>query len=113
MSKPAHVEVGLIAPAFMLLPLFAAKRRQFFERHGIDCHYAVLGAPDPVTEGLKAGRLQFAPTTPDGALADRAAGGPLTVIAGCTNKLPFKLIGLKKHKTLESLRGGIIASLRS
>jgi NitT/TauT family transport system substrate-binding protein len=103
-----HVEVGLIAKAFTFVPLFAAKRRGFFDRHRIDCHYEVLGAPDAVTEGLKAGRLQFAPTTPEGTLADRAAGGNLVVIGGWTNRLPFRLIGLKKHRTLASLRGGTI-----
>jgi NitT/TauT family transport system substrate-binding protein len=103
-----HLEVGLIAKAFTFLPLFAAKRRGFFGSHAIDCEYTVVGAPDPVTDGLKSGRFQFSPTTPEGTMADRASGGSLVVVAGWTNSLPFKLIGLKQHTNLESLRGGTI-----
>ena len=103
-----RVDVSLIAPAFTFVPLFAAKRRGFFERHGLDCNYEFVGSGEAVTEALKAGRSLFAPTTPEGALADRAAAGTLVVIGGWTNRLPFKLIGLEKHTSLESLRGGTI-----
>ena len=64
-----RVEVGLIAPAFTFLPLFAAARRGFFERYGIDCRYGFLGSGDAVTEALRGGGVQFAPTTPEGTLA--------------------------------------------
>ena len=103
-----RIDVSLIAPAFTFVPLFTAKRRGFFNRFGIDCNYEFVGAGDAVTEALKAGSIQFAPTTPEGALADRAAGGTLVVIGGWTNRLPFKLIGLAKHTSLASLRGGTI-----
>ena len=68
----------------------------------------VVGSGDAVTERLQAGRIRLAPNTPEGALADRAAGGSLIVIGGLTNRLPFRLIGLPGHEGLESLRGGTI-----
>jgi ABC-type nitrate/sulfonate/bicarbonate transport system substrate-binding protein len=107
-ERVTRVDVSLIAPAFTFVPLFAAKRRGFFDRYGIDCNYEIVGSGDAVTEALQAGRIQFAPTTPEGALADRAAAGTLVVIGGWTNRLPFKLIGLQKHTSLESLRGRTI-----
>lgn len=108
-DQPAtHVDVGLVAKAFTMLPLFAAARRGFFAGEGIECAYEALGSPDRVTEALMDGRIEFSPTTPEGALLDRAGGGTLTIIAGWTNKLPFKLIGLPQHSGLESLRGGTI-----
>lgn len=103
-----HVDVSLIAPAFTYVPFFAAKAQGFFDRNGISCGYDFVGSGDLVTEALKAGKIQFAPNTPEGTLKDRAEGGSLIVIAGLTNRLPFKLIGLKRHRTLESLRGGTI-----
>ena len=103
-----RIDVSLIAPAFTFVPVFAAKRRGFFERRGIDCVYEFVGSGDAVTERLQTGRVQLAPNTPEGALADRAAGGSLIVIGGLTNGLPFRLIGLPGHEGLESLRGGTI-----
>jgi ABC-type nitrate/sulfonate/bicarbonate transport system substrate-binding protein len=103
-----RIAVSLIAPAFTFVPLFAAKRRGFFERRGIDCVYEFVGSGDAVSEALRTGRIQLAPNTPEGALADRAAGGSLVVIGGLTNRLPFRLIGLPRHESLESLRGGTI-----
>lgn len=103
-----RIDVSLIAPAFTFVPLFAAKRRPFFERQGIDCVYEFVGSGDAVTDALRTGRIQLAPNTPEGALADRAAGGTLVIIGGLTNRLPFRLIGLPQHKSLESLRGGTV-----
>lgn len=107
-AAEAHVEVGLVAKAYTMLPLFVAKRRGFFAQEGIDCNYEVFGASDPVTAALESGAIQFSPTTPEGTLLDRANGGRLIVVAGWTNKLPFKLIGLPAHTSLQSLRGGTI-----
>jgi ABC-type nitrate/sulfonate/bicarbonate transport system substrate-binding protein len=103
-----RIDVSLIAPAFTFVPLFAAKRRGFFERRGIDCAYEFVGSGDTVTERLQTGRVQLAPNTPEGALADHAAGGSLIVVGGLTNRLPLRLIGLPRHESLESLRGGMI-----
>jgi ABC-type nitrate/sulfonate/bicarbonate transport system substrate-binding protein len=103
-----RIDVSLIAPAFTFVPLFAAKRRGFFERRGVDCVYEYLGSGDAVTDALRTGRIQLAPSTPEGALADRAAGGTLVVLGGLTNRLPFRLIGLPQHTNLEALRGGTI-----
>src|SRR5262249_53300869 len=103
-----RIDVSLIAPAFTFVPLFAARRRGFFERRGIDCVYDFVGSGDAVTDALRTGRIQLAPNTPEGALADRAAGGSLVVVGGLTTRLPFRLIGLPRHESLESLRGGTI-----
>ncbi|MEF2978076.1 ABC transporter substrate-binding protein [Subtercola sp. YIM 133946] len=103
-----EVAASLIAPAFTYVPLFAAKRRGFFERNQLECAYDMVGSGDAVTEALIRGTIQFAPNTPEGVLADRATGGNLVIIAGLTNRLPFRLIGLPQHKTRDALRGGVI-----
>src|ERR1700738_2966140 len=74
-GESTHVEVGLVAKAYTMLPLFVAKRRGFFAGEGIDCNSEVLGASAPVTAALKSGAIQFSPTTPEGTLLDRANGG--------------------------------------
>jgi ABC-type nitrate/sulfonate/bicarbonate transport system substrate-binding protein len=59
-----RIDVSLIAPAFTFVPLFAAQRRGFFERRGVECVYEYVGSGDAVTEALRTGRIQLAPSTP-------------------------------------------------
>jgi ABC-type nitrate/sulfonate/bicarbonate transport system substrate-binding protein len=107
-TRRADVAVGLVAMAFTHVAFFVACSEGFLEREGIDCDYEVLGSPDAVTAALAGGTIQMAPTTPEGAIADHAAGGDLVIIAGGANKLPLRLIGRPEHRDLASLRGARI-----
>jgi len=108
MSEPKKITVGMVAKALPCAPLWIAQHSGMFTERNLDVSYEALGSGDLVTEALRDGRFEIALTTPEGTISDRRAGGTLTIIAGLTNQLPFKLIGSASHHTIESLRGGRI-----
>jgi len=106
MPESTSINVGLIAKALPCAPLWIAQRAGLFAERGLDVRYELLGSGDAVTAALSDGRARFGLTTPEGALGDRALGGPLRILGALANQLPFRLIGARGRDTIASLRGG-------
>lgn len=102
-----HVNVGMVAPAFVYFPIWIAIERGFFGSRGIECAIRIAGTTDGTTSALENGDTQFAMVTPEGVVGNAVKGGRLRLVAGNSNRAPLSLIGAtgKGIERIEDLRG--------
>jgi len=105
-----EITVGVVAPAYVNVPLWVAQERGFLERRGLAATERICGTTHGVTNALRNGEVDIALTAPEGSIADAVAGGPLRVVAGLTDRPPLSLIALGRHHTVDDLRGGRIGT---
>jgi ABC-type nitrate/sulfonate/bicarbonate transport system substrate-binding protein len=105
-----EITVGVVAPAYVNVPLWVAQRRGFLERRGLRATEQVLGTTHGVTSALRGAAVDIALTAPEGSIADALAGGPLRVVAGLIDRPPLSLIALPAHRSFSDLRGGRIGT---
>ena len=105
-----EITVGVVAPAYVNVPLWVAQERGFLERRGLAATEQICGTTHGVTNALRNGEVDIALTAPEGSIADAVAGGPLRVVAGLTDRPPLSLIALGRHHTVDDLRGGRIGT---
>ena len=105
-----EITVGVVAPAYVNIPLWAAQERGFLDRRGLRATERILGATDAVTSALRRGEVDIALTAPEGSIADAVAGGSLRVVAGLIDRPPLSMIALPRHRTFGDLRGGRIGT---
>ena len=77
-----EITVGVVAPAYVNVPLWVAQELGFLERRGLTATEQILGSTHGVTSALRDGLVDVALTAPEGSIADAVAGGPLRVVAG-------------------------------
>src|SRR6266480_4122237 len=90
-----EITVGVVAPAYVNVPLWVVQERGFLERRGLAATERICGTTHGVTNALRNGEV---------------AGGPLRVVAGLTDRPPLSLIALGRHHTVDDLRGGRIGT---
>src|SRR4029077_18242297 len=105
-----EITVGVVAPAYVNVPLWIAQERGFLERRGLRATERILGTTHGVTSALRDGEVDIALTAPEGSIADAVAGGPLRMVAGLTDRPPLSMIALPRHHAFEDLRGGRIGT---
>jgi ABC-type nitrate/sulfonate/bicarbonate transport system substrate-binding protein len=105
-----EITVGVVAPAYVNLPLWVAQERGFLERRGLSATERILGSTHGVTSALRDGQVDVALTAPEGSIADAVAGGPLRVVAGLIDRPPLSLIAIPRHAAVGDLRGGRIGT---
>jgi ABC-type nitrate/sulfonate/bicarbonate transport system substrate-binding protein len=105
-----EITVGVVAPAYVNVPLWVAQERGFLQRRGLSATEQILGSTNGVTSALRDGRVDVALTAPEGSIADAVAGGPLRVVAGLIDRPPLSLIALARHAAVDDLRGGRIGT---
>jgi ABC-type nitrate/sulfonate/bicarbonate transport system substrate-binding protein len=107
---PERISVGLVSRTFFNVPLWAAMEHGLFAAEDIDVAPTILGNVSQVPPLLD-GRLQVVIGSPESAMQNAAAGGPLRLIAGNAGKLVHSLIARAPFKRIEDLRGGTIGIL--
>jgi ABC-type nitrate/sulfonate/bicarbonate transport system substrate-binding protein len=105
-----EITVGVVAPAYVNVPLWVAQERGFLKTRGLTATEQILGSTHGVTDALRDGRVDIALTAPEGSIADAVAGGPLRVAAGLIDRPPLSLIALARHAAVDDLRGGRIGT---
>jgi NitT/TauT family transport system substrate-binding protein len=105
-----EITVGVVAPAYVNVPLWVAQERGFLERRGLSATERILGSTHGVTNALRDREVEIALTAPEGSIADAVAGGPLRVVAGLTDRPPLSMIALPRHHDFGDLRGGRIGT---
>ena len=105
-----EITVGVVAPAYVNVPLWVAQQRGFLERRGLRATERILGSTHGVTNALRDGEVDIALTAPEGSIADAVAGGPLRVVAGLIDRPPLSMIAIPRHRTFGDLRGGRIGT---
>src|SRR5438034_9506585 len=81
-----EITVGVVAPAYVNVPLWVAQERGFLERRELAATERICGTTHGVTSALRGGEVDIALTAPEGSIADAVAGGPLRVVAGLTDR---------------------------
>jgi ABC-type nitrate/sulfonate/bicarbonate transport system substrate-binding protein len=105
-----EIAVGVVAPAYVNVPLWVAQERGFLRRLGLECTERIIGTTHGVTAALRDGTVDIALGSPEGSIADAVAGGPLRVVAGLIDRPPLSLIALSRHKSFADLRAGRIGT---
>jgi len=105
-----EITVGVVAPAYVNVPLWVAQQRGFLERRGLRATERIVGTTHGVTSALRDGAVDIALTAPEGSIADAVAGGPLRVVAGLIDRPPLSMIAVPRHRAFSDLRGGRIGT---
>jgi ABC-type nitrate/sulfonate/bicarbonate transport system substrate-binding protein len=105
-----ELTVGVVAPAFINVPLWVAQERGFLEQRGLHATEQILGATDRVTQALRDGTVDIGLTAPEGSIADAVTGGSLRVVAGLADRPPLSMIALPRHHSFADLRGGRVGT---
>jgi len=105
-----EITVGVVAPAYVNVPLWVAQERGFLQRRELHATERILGTTHGVTAALRDGEVDIALTAPEGSIADALAGGPLRVVAGLIDRPPLSMIAIPRHHTFGDLRGGRIGT---
>jgi len=105
-----EITVGVVAPAYVNVPLWVAQQRGFLERRGLRATERIGGTTHGVTSALRDGEVDIALTAPEGSIADAVAGGPLRVVAGLIDRPPLSMIAIPAHRAFSDLRGGRIGT---
>lgn len=105
-----QITVGVVAPAYVNVPLWVAQERGFLERRGLRATERICGTTHAVTNALRDGEVDIALTAPEGSIADAVAGGPLRVVAGLIDRPPLSMIAIPSRRSFSDLRGGRIGT---
>jgi NitT/TauT family transport system substrate-binding protein len=89
--------------------LWAAWRRGYFEREGLDAEVVVMRGTAPGVQALIAGSINAGLLANDGPITAVEQGMDLSMVAS-GSKLTHMLLGAKNYKTWEDLRGATIGS---
>src|SRR2546426_6013783 len=89
--------------------LWAAWRRGYFEREGLDVKVVLMRGTAPAVQAMIAGSISAGLLANDGPIAAVEQGMDIAMIAG-SSKLTHMLMGGKNYKTWEDLRGATIGS---
>jgi ABC-type nitrate/sulfonate/bicarbonate transport system substrate-binding protein len=105
-----EITVGVVAPAYVNVPLWVAQERGFLGTRGLVATERILGTTSGTTAALRDGTVDIALSSPEGSIADAVAGGPLRVLAGLIDTPPLSMIAIPAHQTFGDLRGGRIGT---
>lgn len=92
------------------LPVHFALSAGLFEARGLRVSLTRTGSAEKATAAVKAGETDLAITPPEGAIADKVAGGALRILAGNVNRLPFSLIANSRFTRIEDLKGKVLGT---
>jgi NitT/TauT family transport system substrate-binding protein len=98
--------VGLVAPIFNNMPVWAAQHLGLFADAGLTVTAKVLFGVQNVTTATRDGSVQIGLGTPEGVLSD--PGGALVIVGGNARKLANALIARRGIATIADLRGATV-----
>ncbi|MGE5303789.1 MAG: ABC transporter substrate-binding protein [Alphaproteobacteria bacterium] len=91
-------------------PLWVASKQGFFDRQGLDVQLVLVSGADKSALALVGGSVYVSSGSIDAVIAATEQGADLVTIGGVINGLTHMLMGGKKFKTYEDLRGANIGS---
>jgi ABC-type nitrate/sulfonate/bicarbonate transport system substrate-binding protein len=91
-----------------IAPFLAAKHAGFFEKHGVQLDHQITGVGTAATQTLLSGDVDISMAAPDVAIASRATGGDLRIMASIALRPIWHLVSLPQIANLEDLRGQTI-----
>ncbi len=91
-------------------PLWVASKLGFFDRQGLDAQLVLVAGADKSTMALVGGSVNVSSGGTDTVIAAVEQGADLASIGGVINGLTHYIMGAKKFKSFEDLRGANIGS---
>ena len=91
-------------------PLWVAQKQGFFERQGLDAQLVLVSGADKSTMALVGGSVYVGSGSIDATIGAAEQGADLVATGGVINGLTHMLMGAKKFKSYEDLRGANIGS---
>ena len=91
-------------------PLWVAQKQGFFERQGLDAQLVLVSGADKSTMALVGGSVYVASGSIDATIGAAEQGADLIATGGVINGLTHMLMGAKKFKSYDDLRGANIGS---
>ena len=91
-------------------PLWVAQKQGFYERQGLDAQLVLVSGADKSTMALVGGSVFVASGSIDATIGAVEQGADLVTTGGVINGLTHMLMGAKKFKSYEDLRGANIGS---
>ncbi len=91
-------------------PLWVASKQGFFNRQGLDAQLISVRGTETAVQAVAGKSAYVAIPSPDLVIASVERGLDLVMIGGLVNGLTHAVIGGKKYRTYEDLRGTLIGS---
>src|SRR5690242_6044749 len=91
-------------------PLWVASKLGFFDKQGLDVQLVLVNGADKSTMALMGGSVYFSSGGVDTVISAVEQGADLATIGGIINGLTHYIMGGKKFKSFEDLRGANIGS---
>lgn len=92
-------------------PLWIAWKKGFFSQQGLNGQVILLRGTPMTVQALAADSVFVGCPTPEAVAEARERGLDLEIVGGVINGLTHAIVGAKKYKTYEELRGATIGSL--
>ena len=107
-----RVRVALSTPTPHMAPLWVAKDKKFFERHGLDVQLILVNSGSLVAQMFAAGELQITANAPASLVSLVAAGEKISFFFGLSNTSPFSVVTQPNIRRAEDLKGKKIGTAR-
>jgi NitT/TauT family transport system substrate-binding protein len=91
-------------------PLWVASKLGFFDKQGLDVQLVLVNGADKSTMALMGGSVYFSSGGVDTVISAVEQGADLATIGGIINGLTHYIMGGKKFRTFEDLRGANVGS---
>jgi NitT/TauT family transport system substrate-binding protein len=111
-QKPPRVRVALSTPTPHMAPLWVAKDKKFFDKHGLDVQMILVSGGSLVAQMLASGEIQMTANAPASLVSLIAGGEKLSFFFGLSNTSPFTLVTQANLRKPEDLKGKRLGTAR-
>jgi ABC-type nitrate/sulfonate/bicarbonate transport system substrate-binding protein len=111
-QKLQQVRVALSTPTPHMAPLWIAKDKKFFDKHGLDVQMILVSGGSLVAQMLASGEIQMTANAPASLVNLIAGGEKLSFFLGLSNTSPFSLVTQPNLRKAEELRGKRLGTAR-
>ena len=107
-----RVRIALSTPTPHMAPLWVAKDRKFFEKHGLDVQLILVNSGSLVAQMFAAGELQITANAPASLVNLVAGGEKISFFFGLSNSTPFSVVTQPNIRRAEDLKGKKLGTAR-
>ena len=111
-QKLQRVRVALSTPTPHMAPLWVAKDKKFFDKHGLDVQLILVSGGSLVAQMLASGEIQMTANAPASLVNLIAGGEKLSFFLGLSNTSPFTLVTQPNLRKAEDLKGKRLGTAR-
>ena len=107
-----RVRVALSTPTPHMAPLWVAKDKKFFDKHGLDVQLILVNSGSLVAQMFAAGELQVTANAPASLVNLVASGEKISFFLGLSNTTPFSVVTQPNIRRAAELKGKKIGTAR-